>query len=182
MPYFAQIGFRRPLTRALCLSHARRYFYELAELDTQFKMRRKKATVISHICVEAVRRIDAIFDFERSINGRSVAARRAVRQDHSAPLVADLEAWLCETRSKLSKSSLVVEPINYLLRTWPAFNAFLDEGCICLPNNAAERALREIALARRPWLFASSDRGGWRTTFRLSLIAAAKLNDLGPQA
>lgn len=171
-----------PLTRALCWSHARRYFFELADLDTQLKKRRKKAPVISPIAVEAVRRIDAIFDIERAINGRSADERLAARQEHSAKPVADLEAWLRDNRSKLSKSSPVAEPIDYMLKAWPAFTAFLDDGRICLSNNAAERALRGIALGRKSWLFAGSDRGGQRTAFMLSLIATAKLNDIDPQA
>jgi transposase len=171
-----------PLTRALCWSHARRYFFELADLNTQLKKRRKKAPVISPIAVEAVRRIDAIFDIERAINGRSADERLAARQEHSAKPVADLEAWLRDNRSKLSKSSPVAEPIDYMLKAWPAFTAFLDDGRICLSNNAAERALRGIALGRKSWLFAGSDRGGQRTAFMLSLIATAKLNDVDPQA
>lgn len=171
-----------PLMRALCWSHARRYFFELADIDTQLKKRRKKAPVISPIAVEAVRRIDAIFDIERAINGRSADERLAARQQHSATLVADLEAWLRDNRSKLSKSSPVAEPIDYMLKAWPAFTAFLDDGRICLSNNAAERALRGIALGRKSWLFAGSDRGGQRTAFMLSLIATAKLNDIDPQA
>jgi transposase len=171
-----------PLTRALCWSHARRYFFELADLDTQLKKRRKKAPVISPIAVEAVRRIDTIFDIERAINGRSADERLAARQEHSAKPVADLEAWLRDNRSKLSKSSPVAEPIDYMLKAWPAFTAFLDDGRICLSNNAAERALRGIALGRKSWLFAGSDRGGQRTAFMLSLIATAKLNDIDPQA
>jgi len=171
-----------PLTRALCWSHARRYFFELADLDTQLKKRRKKAPVISPIAVEAVRRIDAIFDIERAINGRSADERLAARQEHSAPLVAGLEAWLRDNRTKLSKSSPVAEPIDYILKAWPAFTAFLHDGRICLSNNAAERALRGIALGRKSWLFAGSDRGGQRTAFMLSLIATAKLNDIDPQA
>ena len=171
-----------PLTRALCWSHARRYFFELADIDTQLKKGRKKAPIISPIAVEAVRRIDAIFNIERAINGRSAAERLAARQEHSAPLVADLEAWLRDNRSKLSKSSPVAEPIDYMLKAWPAFTAFLDDGRICLSNNAAERALRGIALGRKSWLFAGSDRGGQRTAFMLSLIATAKLNDIDPQA
>jgi len=143
-----------PLTRALCWSHARHYFFELADIDTRLKKRRKKAPVISPIAVEAVRRIDAIFDIERAINGQSAEERLAVRQEHSAPLVTDIEAWLRDNRSKLSKSSPVAEPIDYMLKAWPAFTAFLDDGRICLSNNAAERALRGLALGGKSWLFA----------------------------
>ncbi len=81
-----------------------------------------------------------------------------------------------------SKNSDVAEVMDYMLKAWPAFTAFLDDGRICPSNNAAERALRGIALGRKSWLFAFSDRGGQRTTFMLSLIATAKLNDIDPQA
>ena len=171
-----------PLTRALCWSHSRRYFFELADVATQLKKRRKQAPVISPLAVEAVRRIDAIFDVERAINGRSVQDRLALRQQHSAPLVTDLETWMRENRSKLSRNSAVAEAMDYMLKAWPAFTAFLDDGRICLTNNAAERALRGIALGRKSWLFAGSDRGGQRTAFMLSLITTAKLNDIDPQA
>jgi transposase len=171
-----------PLTRALCWSHSRRYFFELADVATQLKKRRKQAPVISPLAVEAVRRIDAIFYVERAINGRSVQDRLALRQQHSAPLVADLETWMRENRSKLSRNSTVAEAMDYMLKAWPAFTAFLDDGRICVTNNAAERALRGIALGRKSWLFAGSDRGGQRTAFMLSLITTAKLNDIDPQA
>ncbi|CAH0356899.1 IS66 family transposase IS66 [Sphingobium sp. CECT 9361] len=169
-----------PLIRALCWSHARRYFFELADIAAQLKKRHKKA-VISPLAVEAVRRIDAIFDIERAINGRPAQERLALRQEHSAPLVADLEEWMRNNRSKLSKNSDVAEAMDYMLKAWPAFTAFLDDGRICLTNNAAERALRGIALGRKSWLFAGSDRGGQRTAFMLTLIATAKLNDIDPQ-
>lgn len=171
-----------PLTRALCWSHARRYFFELADVATQLKKRRKKAPVISPLAVEAVRRIDAIFDIERAINGKSAEERRALRQELSVPLVTQLEEWLRENRATLSKSSSVTEAMDYMLKAWPAFTAFLDDGRICLTNNAAERALRGIALGRKSWLFAGSDRGGQRTAFMLTLIATAKLSDIDPQA
>ncbi len=170
-----------PLTRALCWSHARRYFFELADIAAQLKKRRKKA-VISPLAVEAVRRIDAIFDIERAINGKPAQERLALRQELSAPLVADMEEWMRDNRSKLSKNSDVAEAMDYMLKAWPAFTAFLDDGRICLSNNAAERALRGIALGRKSWLFAGSDRGGQRTAFMLSLIGTAKLNDIDPQA
>src|SRR5207253_10452550 len=71
---------------------------------------------------------------------------------------------------------------DYLLKRWPAFTRFLDDGQICLSNNAAERALRGIALGRKSWLFAGSDRGGQRAAVMYSLIVIAKLNEVDPQA
>jgi transposase len=138
--------------------------------------------VISPIALEAVRRIDALFEIERGINGLSAAERLDVRRLESAPPVADLEAWLRDQRSRLSRSSSVAEPIDYLLRRWPAFTRFLDDGRICLSNNAAERALRGFALGRKAWLFAGSDRGAERAAVIATLIMTAKLNDVDPQA
>lgn len=132
--------------------------------------------------MEAVRRIDAIFDSERAIIGRLAQKRLALRQERSAPLVDDLQKWMRENRSKLSKNSDVAEVMDYMLKAWPAFTAFLDDGRICLTNNAEEPAFRGIALGRKSWLFTGSDRSGQRTAFMLRLIGAAKLNDIDPQA
>ena len=109
-----------------------------------------------------MRRIDAIFDAERPINGLSAAARLAVRQQHIAPLVTDLETWMRESRGKLSRHNPVAKAMDYMLVRWETFARFLGDGRICLTNNAAERALRGIALGRKSWLFAGSDRGGDR--------------------
>ena len=138
--------------------------------------------MISPLALEAVRRIDALFEIERSINGQSAERRRAVRQELSAPLVADLESWLRQQRAKLSRGNDLAKAMDYMLKRWPAFTRFLDDGRICLSNNAAERALRGIALGRKSWLFAGSDRGGQRAAVMYSLIVTAKLNDVDPQA
>src|SRR5207253_991124 len=108
--------------------------------------------------------------------------RREVRQALSVPLVADLEHWLREERPKLSRHAETAKAIDYMLKRWPAFTRFLHDGRICLSNNAAERALRGIALGRKSWLFAGSDRGGERAAIMLTLIQTAKLNDVDPQA
>lgn len=129
-----------------------------------------------------VRRIDALFEIERAITGKSPEERLAVRQEHSAPLVADLHAWIREHRAGLSRNSEVAKAMDYMLKRWAAFARFLDDGRICLSNNAAERALRGIALGRKSWLFAGSDRGGQRAAVMYSLIVTAKLNDVDPQA
>jgi hypothetical protein len=132
--------------------------------------------------LEAVRRINALFDIERAINGQSAERRREVRQELAAPLVADLERWLRQERPKLSRGNDLAKAMDYLLKRWLAFTRFLDDGRICLSNNTAERALRGIALGRKSWLFAGSDRGGERAAAMYSLIVTAKLNDIDPQA
>ncbi|GJD98778.1 IS66 family transposase [Methylobacterium isbiliense] len=169
------------VTPAFCWSHARRKFFELADIAGNAR-RGKNAAVISPIALEAVRRIDALFEIERGINGLPAAERLDARKRESAPLVAELEAWLRDQRSRLSRSSPVTEPIDYLLRRWPAFTRFLDDGRVCLSNNAAERALRGFALGRKAWLFAGSERGAERAAAIATLIMTAKLNDIDPQA
>jgi transposase len=134
------------------------------------------------LAIEAVRRIDAIFDIERGINGLTAAQRHELRQVRVAPLVASLEAWMRSERDKLSRHADVAKAMDYMLKRWDAFTRFLADGRICLTNNAAERALRGIALGRRSWLFAGSDRGGERAAAMYSLIATAKLNDVDPRA
>jgi transposase len=173
-----------PLVEAACWVHARRPFFILADVaaNARRKAQGKTASPISPLALEAVRRIDALFDIERSINGQSVEQRRAVRQELSAPLVADLERWLREQRPKLSRGNDLAKAMDYMLKRWPAFTRFLDDGRICLSNNAAERALRGIALGRKSWLFAGSDRGGQRAAAIYSLIVTAKLNNVDPQA
>jgi transposase len=176
-------GSRAPgaITSALCWSHARRQFFELADLAA--KARRKgNATAISPIALEAVKRIDALFEIERAINGRSAEERLRVRQQQSVPLVAELEAWLRHERPRLSRAAGVAEPIDYMLRRWDRFVRFLDDGRICPTNNAAERALRGFALGRKSWLFAGSDRGADRAAAVTTLIMTAKLNDIDPLA
>jgi len=173
-----------PLIEAACWVHARRPFFVMADVaaDARRKAQGQTTSAISPLALEAVRRIDALFDIERSINGQSAERRRAVRQELSAPLVADLERWLREQRPKLSRGNDLAKAMDYMLKRWPAFTRFLDDGRICLSNNAAERALRGIALGRKSWLFAGSDRGGQRAAAMYSLIVTAKLNDVDPQA
>jgi transposase len=159
-----------PITEAGCWAHARRKFFELAELTK------------APLAVEAVRRIDAIFAIERSINGTPAEQRLATRAAQSLAPVSDLEVWMRQVRLKLSRQNEVGRAIDYMLKRWPSFTRFLNDGRVCLSNNAAERALRGIALGRKAWLFAGSDRGGERAAAIYSLITTARLNDVDPRA
>jgi hypothetical protein len=154
---------------------------DLAE-NARRKAQGKKPAVISPLALETVRRIDALFEIERTINGQSAERRRAVRQELSAPLVADLQAWMRAQRPKLARGNDVAKAMDYMLKRWSAFTRFLDDGRICLSNNAAERGVRGIALGRKSWLFCGSDRGGERAAVMYSLIVTAKMNDVDPQA
>ncbi len=173
-----------PIAQALCWAHSRRKFFELADIaaSARKKARGKTDVVISPMALEAVRRIDRLFDIERAINGLTADQRKAARQNLSKPLIADLHAWMVQERAKLSRANEVAKAMNYMLKRWTAFARFLEDGRICLTNNAAERALRGIALGRKSWLFAGSDRGGQRAAFMYSLIVTAKMNDVDPQA
>ncbi|GES53783.1 transposase [Rhizobium dioscoreae] len=169
---------------ALCWGHARRKFFELADIAGNVR-KGKPAHEISPVALEAVARIDALFEIERNINGKSAEERLAARQQHTRPLVEDLRDWLIVQRSQMSKHNPVAKAINYMFEKdgrWDAFTRFLDDGRLCMSNNAAERALRGIALGRKAWLFAGSQRGGERAAFMYSLIVTAKMNDIDPQA
>jgi transposase len=159
-----------PITEAACWAHARRKFFDLAKLS--------KAP-IAH---EAVRRIDELFAIERCINGEMPDERRAVRQERAKPLIIALEAFLREKLALLSAKNDTAKAINYILSRWPEFTRFLDDGRVCLSNNAAERALRGVAIGRRNWTFAGSDEGGRRAAAIYTLIESCKLNDVNPQA
>jgi transposase len=159
-----------PLTEAACWAHGRRKLFVLADLAK------------APLAIEAVRRIDAIFAIERDINGLGAAQRHAMRQIRVAPLVRDLEAWMRAERSRLSRHAEVAKAMDYMLKRWAAFTRFLKDGRICLSNNAAERELRGVALGRKAWLFAGSDRGGERAAAMYTLIATAKLNGVDPRA
>ncbi len=174
---------RKPalITEALCWAHARRKFFELADIAASAR-RGKAAPPISPLAFEAVTRIDAIFDLERAISGTDADARLTARRETAAPLVADLEAWMRAERARLSRHAPIAKAMDYMLKRWGGFARFLDDGRVCLTNNAAERALRGVALGRRAWLFAGSDRGGDRAAFMYGLIVTAKLNGIDPQA
>ena len=159
-----------PIAEAACWAHARRNFFKLADLGK------------SPLALVAVKRIDAVFDIERALSGLLAERRRELRQAQAAPLVAELKDWMTTERAKLSRHNDVAKAMDYMLTRWVQFTRFLDDGRICLTNNAAERALRCIALGRKNWLFAGSDRGGERAAAIYTLIATAKLNDIDPEA
>jgi len=169
-----------PIAEAACWAHARRKFFVLADITS--KAHNNKPVVVSPIALEAVKKIDAIFVHERAISGRSAEERLACRKEHVAALVANLEAWMRAERTKFSRHADPAKAMDYMLKRWDAFSRFLDDGRICLTNNAAERALRGVALGRKAWLFAGSERGGERAALMYSLIQTCKLNNVDPGA
>jgi hypothetical protein len=172
-----------PVESALCWSHARRKFFELADIKGNVR-KGKPAHDISPVALEAVTRIDALFDIERQINGLDAVSRLEARQRLSRPMVEESHDWMRTERDTMSRHNPVAKAIAYMFKAdrWDAFTRFLEDGRICLTNNAAERALRGVALGRKSWLFAGSERGGERAAFMYSLIVTAKMNDIDPQA
>ena len=156
--------------RGKLLAHGRRKLFDLAQLAK------------APLAAEALRRIDAIFDAERNINGVAAEQRLAVRQTHVAPLVSELETWMRAVRGKMSRHADLSRAIDHMLKRWDTFSRFLTDGRIRLANNAAVRALRGVALGRNAWLFAGSDRGGERAAAVYPLFATAKPNGIDPRA
>ena len=177
---------RKPglIREAACWVHARRPFFAMADIEENARRKAagKKEIPLSPIAIEVVRRIDALFEIERSINGKSPEERLAVRRELSRPLVDDLQIYMREQAARLSRGHDLVKAINYILKRWPAFTLFLEDGRVCLSNNAAERGLRGIALGRKSWLFCGSDRGGRRAAAMYSLVVTCKMNGVDPQA
>jgi transposase len=173
-----------PILEVGCWAHARRPFFAMADIEENARRRAAGRTgvALSPIAIEVVRRIDTLFDIERAINGKSAEERSTVRQERSKPLVEELQVYMREQRAKLSRGHDLAKAIDYILKRWAAFTLFLDDGRACLSNNAAERALRGIALGRKSWMFCGSDRGGRRAAAMYSLIVTAKMNSVDPQA
>src|SRR5215472_9975451 len=155
---------------AVCMSHARRQFYDLYEAHK------------SPVAQEALERIAALYAIEEEIRGRSDGERRQVRNERSKPLLESLKQWMEETLGKLSKKSDTTRAIHYALDRWDALTRYCDDGRLEIDNNAAERALRAVVLGRKNYLFAGSDAGGERAAAIYGLIGTAKLNGLNPEA
>jgi transposase len=158
------------LTEAACWAHVRRKFFDI------------HAANASPIAAEALQRIGALYAIETEIRGRGPEERCALRQARAGPLLDELHAWLLATLAKLSKKSELAAAIRYALSRWSALLCYRDDGRVEIDNNAAERALRTVALGRKNYLFAGADSGGERAAAIYSLIGTAKLNELNPQA
>ena len=173
-----------PIYEAACWAHARRPFFTMADIEenARRKAASKREIPLSPIAIEVVRRIDSLFEIERTIYGKAAAERLEVRQRLSRPIVEDLHVYMQEQVGKLARGHDLAKAFNYVLKRWASFTLFLEEGRVCLSNNAAERGLRGIALGRKSWLFCGSDRGGRRAAAMYSLIITAKMNGVDPQA
>src|ERR1700691_6239085 len=170
----AYAGFDRlygeKIKEAACWAHVRRKFYDM------------HVALSSAIALEALERIGRLYKVEEEVRGRQPHERHAVRQARAGPELKLLHDWLHKTATTLSKKSELAKAIRYALSNWVALTRFCDDGRLEVDNNAAERALRAVALGRKNWLFAGSDDGGERAAAMYTLIGTAKLNGLDPQA
>ncbi len=157
------------IQEAACWAHVRRKFYELHLAHS------------SPIAAEALERIGRLYGIEAEIRGKLPDERRAMRQARAGPELEALHAWLHSSLSTLSRKSELALAIRYALSHWVALTRYRDDGRLEIDNNAAERALRAVALGRKNWLFAGSDDGGERAAAIYSLLGTAKLNDLDPE-
>src|SRR5208282_2234828 len=167
---FDQVYEAGHIQEAACWAHVRRKFYDL------------HAAHKSPVAAEAMQRIGALYAIEKEIRGRSPEERRAIRNERARPLLEALKLWLEETLCKLSRKSDTALAVRYALGRWEALLRYVNDGRIEIDNNAAERALRTVALGRKNYLFAGSDAGGERAAAIYSLIGTAKLNDINPEA
>ena len=155
---------------AACWAHVRRKFFDIEQAHA------------SKLAAEALARIGALYGIEKEIRGSPAEARRRERQARAKPLLEALHAWFYDNLVGLSKKSETAKAMRYALGRWPALVRYLDDGELEIDNNAAERALRAVALGRKNYLFAGSDAGGERAAAMYSLIGTAKLNGLDPEA
>jgi transposase len=167
---FEQIYEAGRIQEAACWAHVRRKFYDLL------------AAHKSPVAAEALERIGALYAIEKEIRGRTPEQRREVRNQQARPLLESLQQWLEATLGKLSRQSDTALAVRYALNRWAALLRYVDDGALEIDNNAAERALRVVALGRKNYLFAGSDAGGERAAAIFSLIGTAKLNDIDPEA
>jgi transposase len=158
------------VTEAACWAHVRRKFFDV------------HAANASPIAKQALDKIAAFYTIEAQIRGKPPDERQRYREAHAAPLIAELKLWVDATVQKLSGKSDLAQAMRYALSRWQALTRFVHDGRIEIDNNAAERAIRGIALGRKNYLFAGSDTGGDRAAAIYSLIETCKLNAIDPEA
>jgi transposase len=163
-------GKHERIREAACWAHVRRKFYEIYESNS------------SPLAAEALARIGKLYEIEEAIRGRPPDERCALRSARAGPLLQDLRTWFETILAQVSAKSALAIAIRYALTRWAALIRYRDDGRIEMDNNAAERALRAVALGRKNYLFAGADAGGERAAAIYSLIGTAKLNGLDPEA
>lgn len=158
------------ISLAYCWAHARRKLVEITR------------TGPAPIAKDGVKRIGELYHIEADIRGFDPAARLAVRQERSAPIISDFEAWLTQHRARVARKSPLGEALAYIAKYWDGLCLFLTDGRVELDNNTVERTIRPIALNRKNALFAGHDVGAENWAVIASLIETCKLNAVDPHA
>ena len=158
------------IDEAACWAHVRRKFYDIL-MATE-----------SPLAKSAIEKIGELYDIEKDINGQLPEIRKQNRQARAGPNLDALHTWFITTAKQVPKKSDLAGAIHYALARWKALTRYRDDGRIEIDNNAAERALRTVALGRKNYLFAGSDSGGESAAAIYSLIGTAKLNGIDPEA
>jgi transposase len=166
---FQQLYEGGAINEVACWAHARRKFHEIHIAHA------------SPTTAEAIERIAALYAIEAEIRGSTPEVRRSVRQARAKPLLDSMRTWMEDTLAKLSRKSDTAAAIRYATSRWLALTRYVDDGHLEIDNNAAERALRVVALGRKNYLFCGSNAGGERAAAIYSLLGSAKLNGLDPE-
>lgn len=157
------------IIEAACMAHVRRKFHDVIKLK------------LSPIAEEALARIGTLYDIEDRIRGMLPDERRALRQQHAKPILADLKVWIEGVQQTLPQKQKLAEAMRYALSRWTALSVYIDDGRVEIDNNIAERAMRPLGIGRKNWLFAGSDKGGERIANILTIIETAKLHGHNPE-
>jgi transposase len=153
-----------------CMAHVRRKFVDVQQSQG------------SAIAEEAIKRIARLYGIEKEVRGRCPEDRVLLRQKKAKPIFDDLETWLHAQLPKISGKSPLARAIRYALSRMSKTRLYLDNGFLELDNNTVERAVKPVAIGRKNWMFAGSERGGKAMAIAFTLIETAKLNGVGPQA
>ena len=167
---FGELYRQNRIVEAACWAHARRKIYDVYDATA------------SPIAEATLTRIAALYEIEERVRGRPPDERRRLRQAEAVPRLKELRTWLDQQRARLPAKSKLAGAIRYSLSRWPALTLYADDGRIEIDNNAAERALRSVAVGRKNYLFAGSDSGGERAAVIYTLIESAKLSAINPHA
>jgi transposase len=158
------------VTELACLAHARRKFFDLYAANQ------------SPIAAEALRRIGELYEVERQAQAMDAASRLQMRQQAARPRLDELRTWLTQTRISVADGGGTAKALDYSIKRWPALIRYAESGVLPIDNNPVENSIRPIAIGKKNWLFAGSERAGKRAAAIQSLLGTAKLNGLDPHA
>lgn len=164
--------FAAGLAEQACWAHAQRKFFDL-----------DAGTPKGHpVAAEILGRIARLYEIEAQARESTLEERKALREKQAQPELQQLHARLTEIRQKAAPGYGLAKACDYLLRRWESFARYARTGDLPIDNNPVENAIRPIALGKKNWLFAGSERAGRRAAAIQSLLATAKLNDFEPAA